>query len=388
MTFPTTQASSGSRSFENDHHPNALRASSTTLKKDDKQPASSREANNLRGSSWEKWSSVFEVKPSLAGGIEGERDEHAEAEQARPRTAVGAMESFLSILPGTRSSHRPPPAGMMTVTVRRGSEETNVVTPIVLTESGGEGTGATTTPPSVPVSAGGGLLVTAGSSSLGDDGQSRRINRASAMALLETANNTSAKGTSAVVGGVADAPKTYIVRPAARGEVTAEKGEFPAAAVEAVPGSANTAAALSTPKTNFTEPTVEDQSARIPPPTILMSNNGTPVDQPANQVATEATSAPVANVLSSEKSDEEGDRTAIKPTEQLFMEDTQVYLGCRVCGVKYLVEAVEPGSEQSTKGDSRRGFLICDLECGWMVTNLFSEAQKVQHRVHVEFCGF
>lgn len=300
-----------------------------------------------RESSRESWSSACEVNPSLAAEIGREEDGNAAAENARPWTAAGAVKSSVSTPLGTRPNHPPPPAGMMTVTVRRGSEETSVVTPIVLTESGGEDADATTTPSSISVSAGGGLLLMAGSGSLGgDDGRSGRGVRPSAVPLAETADSTIAKGTSAVDGGGADTPEAYAAGPVARGEAKVGRGEVIAVAVERRTALANTEAALlSVPKTRLVETTTEGQGSPLP-------NNGTSTLQPATQVAAAATSARVANVTPSERSGEEGARTVVKSTEQLFMEDTQVYLGCMVCGVKYLVEAVEPGPEKSSKCDA------------------------------------
>lgn len=366
----TTQTLPGSRSLEDDHHPKAPGASSRTLLKkgDDPLPAaSSREAstNDRREpTSWENWSSAIEVNPSLADEMGRGGGEDAAAENARPWTAAGAVESSASTPPPPRPKHPSPPAGMMTVTVRRGVEETSVVTPIVLTESGGEDADATATPPAVPASAaGGGLSVAAGlSSSPGEEGQSGRAVQPSAVPLTKAAaHNTAAKGVSAVVGGgVVDAPGTHTARPVARGGAAAGKGEFLAVAVaaaESARASANSDAAPSAPTTRFAEPTAGDQSSPLlPPPTavVVMPENGIPTLQLAAQAAAGASPARAASTTTSREWSDGDSRTIVKPAEQLFMEDTQVYLGCVACGVKYLVEAVEPGPVHSTKGDGQR----------------------------------
>lgn len=377
----TTQASSGSTSLEDDHHPNALGASSRTLLKNEHDPllaASSREVSSTshrRGAStsWGNWSSAFEVDPSLADeiGREGDGEDAAAENNARPWTAAGKVEFSASTTPPPRPKHpSPPPAGMMTVTVRRGSEETSVVTPIVLTESGGEDTDATAAaPPAVPASAAG------SSGSPGNDGQkSGRTVQPSVATLPKTAaaaaaDNTAAKDASAAVGGgVVHAPCV----PVARGPATtAGKGELLAVAVaaaveESARASANTDATPSVPKTRFAEPTTGDQSSPPPPPplpppstaVVVMPDNGKPIPQLAALVAAGAAPAWAASTTTSQEWRDGGSRTIVKPAEQLFMEDTQVYLGCVACGVKFLVEAVEPGPIQSTKGNPQFFFIL------------------------------
>lgn len=306
-------------------------------------------------SSWENWSSAFEVNPSLAAEIarEGAEENTMSDDNTRPWTAAGAIEQSTAVAPvGRRFGPRPPPAGMMTVTVRRGSDETNVVTPIVLTENGGEEEVSAADASSaflVPLSA---AAAPAGLSSGIDESKSVGRRAQAGRGAQNVMDN-------AKVGGAIPAACTD-VDPEETMSLTRRHDISPVAAREAMASKILTPSCLQEPIASRTS--VASNSLPLArATTIVLATDGTAVPPPTEGAAGTATTATVARAAASDGGPQlaantptkkaVAKRAEVKPVEQLFMEDTQVYLGCAVCGVKYLVEAVDPGIAKTVQGD-------------------------------------
>ena len=322
---------------------------------DNREPSGSRDpTTNNEGVSWQGWSPAFEVDPAPAAETARGGEEDAAVEAARPRTAAAAVEASARRQPATIPSRpQPPPAGMMTVTVRRGSEETSLVTPIVLTENGeGEEGGAATTSPHPGA--------TARPSVLGGETDGIGPGAASSPAAEEAEDDAgSQKGPHAVGGGGPAAVGAHADKPVGERGATGERDRRRGGSAEVTAPPA----ALRTLRIN--ETTIVGNSLSLPSTKVTVADHGAAkmlsVDRPARggeaavpgaKMAAGPGGSSLAGGAGSTQAASSGQqhvpRATVKPTaEQFFMEDTQVYLGCAACGVKYLVEAVEPGPEAS-----------------------------------------
>ncbi len=317
-------------------------------------------ANNGERLSWESLSSALGVNPSLAAEIAREGEEGAAADSTRPWTAAAAVETSASTSSLRHPNHPTPPAGMMTVTVRRGSEETSLVTPIVLTESGQEEVGATTTSSVVAASARDGVEVAAGSPGLdngNEDGKSRRL----AEQLSPGASDGESKASSVRNGGGAAMSAVHANGPSLNMEVTGGP-ENNLNAHKSAEASPHPTSKLGSGKSG-----AGSASLPLPASTVLRVNNyreNTPNPPPGQTTASESRSPGAGAIAAASESVEGVSRTVVKPQEQLFMEDTQVYLGCAVCGVKYLVEAVDPEQSNLAQGGCD-GFSFRFISCSF-----------------------
>lgn len=214
-----------------------------------------------------------------------------------------------------------PPAGMMTVRVRRGSEEESLVTPIVLTESG--------------VAAASEAAVEGEEVDPSLDGEQK-----------------SAARPWAVQGG---SPNAETVNSSSRANFSGEGfAHGDAQFTEEAHG--KNAAEPVTPVVPTTEVTVthgrknEANDARSKFLASAAVANGSGSEKIEVSKTREAVPARPWSAVASTKPWAAPDETKAE-AEQFFMEDSQVYLGCANCGVKYLVEAVDPGLSESTQGD-------------------------------------
>lgn len=247
------------------------------------------------------------------------------------------------------------------------------MTPIVLTENGEEeegGVATTATPPPTEASVTGGVVVVAArSTSLGKGGESGESRPLAASPSTEAEDDAGVRGASAVDGGGPAAADTHASKPVAMEEATGgREGSRPGGWAEVMAPLASTKPSSPGTKISTDKATaVGDESLPLPPTTVAMANHGAAKTLSANQaaVAGELTVSAAKMAASQRGSLAAGAaqaansgqgvfRTVVKSTEQLFMEDTQVYLGCAVCGVKYLVEAVDPGPSKSTQGEFER----------------------------------
>lgn len=296
-----------------------------------------------RGVSWEGWQATDSpLAAERTREVPEDATDNATGVDARPQTAAGAMESV-----PTPPVVEPPPAGMMTVRVRIGSEEMQFVTPIVLTESNhstDEATARAETASSIEKKGGqepgGGL---SGRSGAG------RIEAGAISVSVGSAGGVK----QALFQGHESMPRSN----------NGEEGE--AAAVKAPAG---------TPATDISHER-QDNSDRggvngpLPPAMIVGDDTNLPPPRHAENVlgapnfprfpTTAAVGGKRDNpveVACTGKPTQEGpvgivSRTEYAP-EQFIMEDSQVYLGCAICGVKYLVEAVDPRLPDSTQGEA------------------------------------
>lgn len=335
---------------------------------------------NNQGASWQSWSSSpFGMNPALAAEIAREGEDKA-ADSARPWTAAGAVESSGS-KPSGAHPHRPqPPVGMMTVTVRRGSEETSLVTPIVLTENGEEGDGTTAVPPAAEAAGPGGVMVTANSTSLskgGESGESRPS------AVLPTADGEDAEGTKgrsvAVDGRESAENETHARKSVAKDRVTREPEYRLGGSAEVMTPTASKVSSIPAPQMSTNKATSVGATVSLPPTKVVTTHPSATKRSSANPVAAGAAAVPgdakisvgqrgslTAGAPVMTNSGQDVPRAVVKPEEQLFMEDTQLYLGCAVCGVKYLVEAVDPGPSKPTQGDLQKAtstIFLCFSSC-------------------------
>lgn len=295
-----------------------------------------------------KWDSWFTANPPLEAEISLEglgASSVITAGGVRPRTAAGAIES--TVLDTAPHLDGRLPAGMMAVRVRRGSEETSLVTAIVLTEGNEEvkpktvesGNSDSTPPqramlPSGPIE-GTGVTDTIMQSSIAiySAGNNDR-------ALFHDHRESEGRWIKKNQGKTVPfqvAPETSTTDFMFPGQDSAgEMGTNPAVSPAVGSGSGNSRVvdtvtmAASGQKTTtaisvvFSEddPAVSGLSAVVPDKSISAQNAG------ASDIV----------------------------AKQLIMEDSQVYLGCSSCGVKYLVEAVNPRLPESKKGgvDNKR----------------------------------
>lgn len=255
-----------------------------------------------------------------------------------------------------------------------------MVTPIVLTESGGEEKDAATTRESEVGTAsatGGVAVVTADSSSFGSDESGGT--RPRAVAVPDKAVR--------VAGAKGTAPPAHADAPKARREQPARtKQSASATAASEVTKPANPA-----PNQDADDATVAGKISQIPFTTAAPKI----ADEEANTFTAMVPVAPAMKGTAASEGDppmtvstpmtepaEEATRdVVVKPTEQLFMEDTQVYLGCGMCGVKYLVEAVDPTVSKSTQGELA---LIGVAEC-FFILSFFTNVRTITEMLPVVF---
>ena len=235
---------------------------------------------------------------------------------------------------------RLPSSGMMTVRVRRGSEETSLVTPIVLTESGIAASEAAADGDVHP-----GL----------DNAQTNGAHQPWA---VQTGSPNAAK-TSVPYNGSKHSIKLFY----ANGDAKAVDARSPSARLAKESHGRNSAVQIVTPAPPTAEATVrcgrkhqvgDAWSKALVPMAAGTHKNEEKTPRPWSALAATTYTTPTAGG--------EGDMVAAATsgtvldekqpaTEQFFMEDSQVYLGCATCGMKYLVEAVDPHLSESAQGD-------------------------------------
>lgn len=260
-----------------------------------------------------------------------------EGGSARPWTAaaaVGGAHGPIQPPPDTLVS--PPPAGMMTVRVRIGSEETSLVTPIVVAENS-----SNTAAPEVATA---GPEETTTSATADDEIGTHQPPGAAQRGSVEAgARDSSAQRPAVVLGARTAQPIMFRAEePIVRRAVEVQGTD----ATQGVDGASIPEGSSSGKGKNRAD---HGSKAEASPPSAIAVVRIGPL-LPSR----------ISTVFSTAKLDEErpkGDveKKVARETEQ-FMEDSQVYLGCAICGVKYLVEAVDPRLPKSTKG----GFPSCD----------------------------
>lgn len=242
------------------------------------------------------------------------------------------------------------------------------MTPIVLTENGEDEEGATAamSPPAADASVTGDTTAAAARpSGLSDDGETGLL---LVSPTDEAQDDPGAKGPSAVDGGglaVATDASTCCANKKSVAErgVTGDRGNRLGGSAEVTFPPANTRASPQEQRvTNYKATAVGEPLA---PAKVATAGHGAAKTLSANQTvrgeiklpAEKMAAGPARAATQVASPGQHARRTAVRPTaEQLFMEDTQVYLGCAACGVKYLVEAVDPDPEssKSTKGERSR----------------------------------
>lgn len=224
-----------------------------------------------------------------------------------------------------------PPSGMMAVRVRRGSEETSLVTPIVLTESG----------------------IAASEAAADDDGDVH-------LGLDNAQKNGAHQPWTVHVGSPNAASKcsTYSTeRFHASGDAEAANARSPSSMLTKEAHGGNNPAELATPASSTAE-VGKHQAGDARSKALVFLSTATRKSKentarPWSALAATTNATPIAGgegeTVAAAASGTALDNT--KPAaEQFFMEDSQVYLGCATCGVKYLVEAVDPRLPESTQG--------------------------------------
>lgn len=231
------------------------------------------------------------------------------------------------------------------------------MTPIVLTENGEGETGSTTTPSAVAASARNVVEVSNGSTGL-DDGSDDGNGRRPADPPSVAADGEEAKVPSAGKVGGTTVPSAHANEPSARREAIGGEGISSSAVGEKREAPLHLTSQIGSAKVAATA-----GGASLPLPVSTFTSANKPIEKmsipPVEQTAASESTSLGAGATMAPESGEGAPRTVVKPEEQLFMEDTQVYLGCAVCGVKYLVEAVDPGGlSNSAQGD------CCDEHSG------------------------
>ncbi|CAM9412704.1 unnamed protein product, partial [Hapterophycus canaliculatus] len=343
-----------------DYHPLGGAFSSTN--KDTRDLLDREESEDVQGeaSSLQGCSPALRVKSSLAVEIAQTQMNTAGVQNPRPWTAAGAVEQSTAMTQvGRAHGPRLPPAGMMTVTVRRGLEETNLVTPIVLTESGSEGEARTATPspdfewaPSAATAATGPSSGIAGSRIVGSGSHAGRDKQK----VMDNAE----------VGSAVRVPFTDVVPEDMISFGRKDGNPTVAATIALVSNHSVTRKSLPSASPTIIGPA--NDGTTVPPPT--KGPMGTATTAAVPRAAASDDGRQLASVTPTSKVVEEADRVVIKPTEQLFMEDTQLYLGCTACGVKYLVEAVDTGTAKLMKaGQPAPEVLYLCTTCGGTLRN-------------------
>lgn len=314
---------------------------------------------------WEGWASPASALETEMVRGSGEADEAVDVSGAdrRPWTAAAANKLDPIMLPSPipQAAARPP-AGMMAVRVRIGGEEKSLMTPIVVTETDRTGQG------DMSESGKGGDPKVLTASTTKQQG-------ASVLDKDPEITQDNATGGAIPVGRQeTPVPNTHFPQ-SKSSSFSSEEGPtvVPEMAVEVatarfeadrLPMTIPLAAELSSQQMNTLEKTMgsremskivadaddltmvssdplKTSSPLPPPPAVNVARRGSsPHVRPEN-----------ANPVSA-ASDNKGDfhRTQVVKAVDNFMEDSQVYLGCSICDVKYLVEAVEARLPTSAKG--------------------------------------
>ncbi|CAM9310074.1 unnamed protein product, partial [Sphacelaria rigidula] len=298
---------------------------------------------------WEGWASPASALETEMVRGSGEADEAVDVSGAdrRPWTAAAANKLDPIMLPSPipQAAARPP-AGMMAVRVRIGGEEKSLMTPIVVTETDRTGQG------DMSESGKGGDPKVLTASTTKQQG-------ASVLDKDPEITQDNATGGAIPVGRQeTPVPNTHFPQ-SKSSSFSSEEGPtvVPEMAVEVatarfeadrLPMTIPLAAELSS------DP-LKTSSPLPPPPAVNVARRGSsPHVRPEN-----------ANPVSA-ASDNKGDfhRTQVVKAVDNFMEDSQVYLGCSICDVKYLVEAVEARLPTSAKGQPIPEVLYLCTTCG------------------------
>ena len=235
-----------------------------------------------------------------------------------------------------------PPSGMMTVRVRRGSEETSLETPIVLTESGVATSEAATDGEVSPP---------------GLDNEQKKGAHQPWVVYTGSSND-------AITSASSDSSKYSTKRFCAGGDGEAVDARSPSSRLTKGAHGRNDAAELVSPASSTAGAAVRcagkhqagDARSKALVPTAAAARKGkdnTARPWSALEATTRTTLTTwgeddtVAAATSGTALDE-----TLPTAEQFFMEDSQVYLGCATCGVKYLVEAVDSRLPESAQGIS------------------------------------
>lgn len=311
-------------------------------------------------SSWEGWairSPDLEAEISKGGGGLDVGHDFSEGD-VRPSTAAAAMESKPALFPVPTSSGARPPAGMMTVRVKIGKEETSLVTPNVVTENGGtEGSVSETAETGGP---------------RGNDHKTDKTFTTDHGVLLGKSARARANITDATTVGGRQIP---VVAMTTAQQSSLSSGEEPT--VRRVMEMIGTATApqvsdvlpMDSPLIGTTSQVMDtlkplDFRGMLGPAKITsdesMAYGNHPDAQsplPVPPVATmvgrnslQATSKIAEAICPAEDSEVDVHPRQVVTAVDNFMEDSQVYLGCSVCGVKYLVEAVDVRLPESAEG--------------------------------------
>lgn len=291
--------------------------------------------------------------------------------ERRPWTAAAAVEDAEISMPTTHRSGSPP-TGMMTVQVRIGKEETSLVTPIVVAEN------ATN------------LIAE-------DDSDTRTSdNHGTITVTTEKKNGKNIRGSkdlskelthAAVIGGADDGMGVLgrVVAAPLRSTTHAKKNTRPYAnTLPEARWARETRGTMAsvTPSTgvllrpesetarhmNWSSPTIDNDSndgtassdkrigqveMQVPLPVPYAEKGiGTGSSRGVTAAALAAkslSSAYIPAATAETLAGGEGSKVVTRDVEN-FMEDTQVYLGCALCGVKYLVEAVDARLPESAEG--------------------------------------
>lgn len=366
---PAAQQKVSKEQPTSDDDPNGMGGSRNSLENDSRVRSAGEPSKNDEGASWQSWSSAFELNPALAAEIAREGKDTA-GESARPWTAAGAVESSALKSSGQHPFHPQPPAGMMTVTVRRGSEETSLVTPIVLTENGEEEQGTTATPPPNDESPTGDVMGAAHPGSLGKRGEVGESLPVEA-SPTDAEEEAGVKGPSPVDGGGPAVADSHADTPVADRAATGEREQRLGGSAEVTAPTSDTISSFPAITTRSIKSADIGISLPSSSTAVAIANNNAAKTSLANQSRTRAATLPAAKAVAcqpglpaagaaqvTDPGHRVSSRTVVRPKEQLFMEDTQVYLGCAACGVKYLVEAVDPERAKSTQGGLERLFCL------------------------------
>lgn len=298
--------------------------------------------------SWKSWATA-KLSPVSSEARNGPGFTPDAGNDGRPRTAAGAVEftpAPLNVGVGGRSH---PASGMMSVRVRIGSEETSLVTPIVLKE-GDRGTSEAATAifggaamvtgrdslhttlaaaDETVVDAAGGIAHAVGARRDVDSDKRTTISP-KPQEFVPNGENKRYRDTNPVTREPDDQESTF------QDEGSHCRTNSPARTVS--PDlSARNAGMLETDQLNLAGDITPAFPSRAPPAStnVVVDGNATPAALAASAVRPSHPGTPI---------------TAGVAAKHGIMEDTQVYLGCAKCGLKYLVEAVDPRLPNSPQG--------------------------------------
>lgn len=302
----------------------------------------SQDKEDTTAAPWEKWA---ERSPLVkAEGLD--MTHYLNERDVRPRTAAAAVESKPLPIQMPISSATRHPAGMMTVKVKIGKEETSLVTPIVVTENDD-------TEVSVSESAERrGPRENSHGFAKQNDTDSRVMHGESIPALGEITGATTAGRCQTPVVPASTTQESFLhfdETPAVQGIADVLPMVFPLTGT--APEHAETLNPVGVPGTLNPGGVASDKS---------MTHNNHPDAQPILPVPPVATMARRNPLRATTKINEriypvEGSEVDVHPRQVVtsvdsFMEDSQVYLGCSFCGVKFLVEAVDARLPESVQG--------------------------------------